>query len=339
MDEAGGLVDLMQYLILVSMGLYIFPIILYGLFFKRGAYFVEILVGVFSFLFYSPTYLNLLNVYALCRIDDISWGTKGLDAASGGKNAHLKETWKVVKMIDVAKFVMWNSIFGFGSLFVDEYLLIKFFLMLSILCLFILVLGVKMFIGMIYLCKYKCIIQEMEKKKNDAELYQTNEEGETEVAPEAVLEKKEPKMHIYSVMDAFEEMIRNDIKMSFEMAAYEEAVAAGQSMGLGHESTSRVSKANVAFAFGENQLQNMRKNNELRKSFYPDINKHRQSRMARQSRMDEAGDLGLHLLQRRVENEATKAPVGPGGNPRDVSMRFSKIRETFFNRFQSKRMQ
>ena len=111
-----------------------------------------------SFLFYSPTYLLLLNVYALCRIDDISWGTKGLDASSGGKNAHLKETWKVVKMIDVAKFVFWNGVIGFGSLFVDAYLLVKFFLMLSILCLFILVLGVKMFIGMIYLCKYKCII-------------------------------------------------------------------------------------------------------------------------------------------------------------------------------------
>ena len=135
-------------------------------------------------------------------------------------------------------------------------------------------------------------------------------------------------------------MIRNNIKMSFEMAAYDEAQQAGESLGMQQQqSMVRVSKANVAFAFGENQLQNMRKNNELRKSFYPDINKHRQTRMARQSRMDQAGDLGMHLLQRRVENEASKVSAGPGGNARDVSIRFSKIRETFFNRFQSKRMQ
>ena len=31
-------------------------------------------------MFYGPTYLNILNIYSICRIDDISWGTKGLDA-------------------------------------------------------------------------------------------------------------------------------------------------------------------------------------------------------------------------------------------------------------------
>ena len=40
MSGAGDLIDLMQYLIIVSMGLYIFPIILYGAFFKRSQYFV-----------------------------------------------------------------------------------------------------------------------------------------------------------------------------------------------------------------------------------------------------------------------------------------------------------
>jgi chitin synthase len=43
-------------------------------------------MGAFSFLFYGPTYLNILNIYSLCRIDDISWGTKGLDAAGSSKN-------------------------------------------------------------------------------------------------------------------------------------------------------------------------------------------------------------------------------------------------------------
>ena len=62
------------------MSFYVVPPVLYGVFFFRLKYFWEIISGTFSFLFYSPSYLNLLNIYALCRIDDISWGTKGLDA-------------------------------------------------------------------------------------------------------------------------------------------------------------------------------------------------------------------------------------------------------------------
>ena len=108
-------------------------------------------------------------------------------------------------MIDVFKFLFWNGIFGFISLFVDDYLLYKFFLMLSILCLFILVLGVKMFIGLIYLCKYKCITEEMEKKQTEAELYEVTEDGAPSptLPPDAVLAKKEPKMHLYSVVETF----------------------------------------------------------------------------------------------------------------------------------------
>ena len=63
---------------------------MFSMFFGSGNLVFPILVGVLSFLFYSPAYLLLLNVYAMCRIDDISWGTKGLDASTGGKNAHLK---------------------------------------------------------------------------------------------------------------------------------------------------------------------------------------------------------------------------------------------------------
>ena len=136
---------------------YIFPLLLYGIFFFRIKYFWEIVTGTFSFLFYSPSYLNLLNVYALCRIDDISWGTKGLDAEVGGKNAKLKDTWKIVKMLDVAKFFFWNCILGTLFIVFDEYLLIKFFVMLCLLILFTFIQVIKIVIGMAYLIKYKCI--------------------------------------------------------------------------------------------------------------------------------------------------------------------------------------
>lgn len=94
----------------------------------------------------------------MCRIDDISWGTKGLDASVGGKNAKLKDTWKIVKMIDVAKFTFWNVVVGVTLVLFDSYLVIKFFLTLGLLVLFTLILAIKMVIGLGYLIKYKCII-------------------------------------------------------------------------------------------------------------------------------------------------------------------------------------
>lgn len=42
--------------------------------------YVEIVASLFSYLFYTPTYVNILQIFAFSRIDDLSWGTKGLDA-------------------------------------------------------------------------------------------------------------------------------------------------------------------------------------------------------------------------------------------------------------------
>jgi chitin synthase len=41
------------------------------------------ITSVVSYIFYSPTYINLLQIFAFCRIDDLSWGTKGLDNNEG----------------------------------------------------------------------------------------------------------------------------------------------------------------------------------------------------------------------------------------------------------------
>lgn len=41
--------------------------------------YVEMITSVLSYIYYSPTYINLLQMFAFCRIDDLSWGTKGLD--------------------------------------------------------------------------------------------------------------------------------------------------------------------------------------------------------------------------------------------------------------------
>lgn len=42
--------------------------------------YIEMVTSLLSYLFYTPTYVNILQIFAFCRIDDLSWGTKGLDA-------------------------------------------------------------------------------------------------------------------------------------------------------------------------------------------------------------------------------------------------------------------
>lgn len=93
------------------MCLYIFPVLL-SLIFCKFTYIVDILFSTFSFVFYSPTYLNILNIYALCRMDDISWGTKGLNSEVGRKKEMVDE-WKMIKLLHVSKFVLYNIVVGF----------------------------------------------------------------------------------------------------------------------------------------------------------------------------------------------------------------------------------
>ncbi len=63
------------YLLIAIVGVHII-IILTALSFKT---YWEIVTSVLSYFFYAPSYINLFFIYAFCRIDDLSWGTKGLD--------------------------------------------------------------------------------------------------------------------------------------------------------------------------------------------------------------------------------------------------------------------
>jgi hypothetical protein len=114
----------------------------------------EILLGVFSFLFYGPTYLNILNIYSLSRIDDISWGTKGLDGGSS-KNAHLKDTWKIIKYIHVSKYVIWNIIVGVIALSFGSTYTSRFFITIVLIAIMGSTLAIKILVGLWYMIKYK----------------------------------------------------------------------------------------------------------------------------------------------------------------------------------------
>jgi chitin synthase len=65
--------------------MYGIPLMFYALLFRSMRPLVEAIKGALSFVFYNPTYFIILSFYALCRIDDISWGTKGLNNTQNTK--------------------------------------------------------------------------------------------------------------------------------------------------------------------------------------------------------------------------------------------------------------
>lgn len=69
-----------KWVVVAALGIYVIPIFVYACFFKKFEFIGDVIFGAVSFMFYTPTYLNILSTFALCRIDDISWGTKGLDS-------------------------------------------------------------------------------------------------------------------------------------------------------------------------------------------------------------------------------------------------------------------
>lgn len=111
-------------------------------------------MGSFSFLFYGPTYLNILNIYSLCRVDDISWGTKGLEAGSS-KDAGLKNSWYLIKYIHVSKFMIWNLVVGVILLMVGADYQPRFFITIIMVSLMALTLSVKIIIALLYMIGYK----------------------------------------------------------------------------------------------------------------------------------------------------------------------------------------
>jgi chitin synthase len=144
----------MRWILIASTLVFAVPVVCYIVLFQKFHIAVEILVGAFSFIFYGPTYLNILNIYALCRIDDISWGTKGLEAG-GGKNSQLKQKWYLLKMVQVGKFLLWNTVLGVVLLSVGAGYQPRFFITLVMVSVIAFTLAIKIIIAIGYMICYK----------------------------------------------------------------------------------------------------------------------------------------------------------------------------------------
>ena len=150
-----SLINLLRYLLIASMVLYFVPLIVYWLLFCHIQPLCEVILGYLSFLFYSPTYLNILNIYSLCRIDDISWGTKGLDSAGSGKNSALKGGWKLLKFIHVFKYVFWNIVVAAVLLTLGGNYQTRFWVTFGMVIMIGGSVGLKVVVAIIYMLIYK----------------------------------------------------------------------------------------------------------------------------------------------------------------------------------------
>lgn len=135
--------------------MYAIPVIAFILLFGRVRIIVEALLCFPAFIFFTPTYLSILPIYALARINDISWGTKGLDAAAGKNVSHLQESWRQIRLIYVFKFLFWNIFFGIIFVSMGSTISTRFFITFVIMILLGSTLAIKAFIGVGYLIYFR----------------------------------------------------------------------------------------------------------------------------------------------------------------------------------------
>ena len=98
-----------------------------------------------------PTYINILQVFAFCRIDDLSWGTKGLDQT--GESAIARE-WERRKYVFVLQYVTMNVVFSYTVITLSDYDILRNSVILATTCLVAFLLLVRLIAGAWYLLTY-----------------------------------------------------------------------------------------------------------------------------------------------------------------------------------------
>lgn len=112
---------------------------------------IDMLTALPSYIFYVPSYVNILLLYAFCRIDDLSWGTKGLD-----EDVDRKKTleWKKEKFRFVCIFLIVNVLIAFAICQVIDLPRVRGGLILAIACLVVFLLSFRLIFAFFYLLKY-----------------------------------------------------------------------------------------------------------------------------------------------------------------------------------------
>ncbi|CAK71278.1 unnamed protein product (macronuclear) [Paramecium tetraurelia] len=98
---------------------------------------IQIAINSIHYVYYMPTYTHLFITYSFCRIDDLTWGTKGLTQELENKDQNNRESnKKYQKAKFLVKWIFWNV-----ALVLTFYLLFSFKIQ-NIIIIIVLALGV-----------------------------------------------------------------------------------------------------------------------------------------------------------------------------------------------------
>ena len=112
---------------------------------------IEMLTSLISYIYFSPTYINILQTFAFCRIDDLSWGTKGLDKDS---QMEMENEWQRRKYIFVLQYVSTNVLLSYVIVTLSKYDLTRNILILVSSALVVFLLAFRLFFALFYILKY-----------------------------------------------------------------------------------------------------------------------------------------------------------------------------------------
>jgi chitin synthase len=101
----------MRVLVILNAGFYLLIVLVNPQTIKTIAF------GVPHYLYYMPTYLHIMVVYSFCRIDDLSWGTKG--AHTSDPTGRTKE-YKDFKVEFVGKWLIANAIISYSVIVITS---------------------------------------------------------------------------------------------------------------------------------------------------------------------------------------------------------------------------
>lgn len=119
---------------------------------------LECCTSLFSYIFYIPTYINLLQVFAFCRIDDLSWGTKGLDSSGqpilDETEQKIVKEWARRKYVFILQYISTNVVFSFVIMKLCDYDVTRNAIILVTMYLVAFLLLFRLLPSVIYLFKY-----------------------------------------------------------------------------------------------------------------------------------------------------------------------------------------
>lgn len=109
------------------------------------------ITSLFSYIYFSPTYVNILQIFAFCRIDDLSWGTKGLDADQ--KNSMMVQ-WEKRKFIFVLQYLGTNVVLSYILIQLTKFDLTRNIIILASSALVVFLLSFRLIFAAFYMLKY-----------------------------------------------------------------------------------------------------------------------------------------------------------------------------------------